>query len=339
MSSEYQDNRLALVLGATGGIGSAVARKLQARGWKVRALNRNAAKASASGQGFDWVQGDAMNAADVRKAAEGASLIVHAVNPPGYRDWEKLVLPMLDNTIAAARAVGARIVLPGTVYNFGPDAFGVVTEDSPQHPVTKKGKIRVEMEKRLKAASETGTGVIIVRAGDFFGPGATGNSWFSAAFATPGKPVGTIKNPARSGVGHQWAYLPDVAETMVKLVERADRLPAFACYHMNGFWDGDGRQMAEAVRRVTGGRARIGRFPWIIVPLLAPFMTVMRELKEMRYLWKVSLRMKNDKLVAELGTEPHTPIDEAVRASLIAQGSLPASDAATAHLLYSGKAG
>lgn len=341
MSSEYQDKRLALVLGATGGVGGAVAHKLQSRGWKVRALNRNAAKASASGQGFDWLQGDAMNAADVRKAAEGASLIVHAVNPPGYRDWEKLVLPMLDNTIAAARAVGARIVLPGTVYNFGPDAFPVVTEDSPQHPVTKKGKIRVEMEKRLKAASETGTGVIIVRAGDFFGPGATSNSWFSAAFATPGKPVGTIKNPARPGIGHQWAYLPDVAETMVQLVERAERLPAFACYHMNGFWDGDGRQMAEAVRRVAGGAAKIGRFPWFIVPLLAPFMTVMHELKEMRYLWKVTLRMRNDKLVAELGTEPHTPIDEAVRASLIAQGSLsePNGATTTAPLSHVGKAG
>ncbi len=338
MRSEHQDKKLALVLGATGGIGGAVARKLQARGWTVRALNRKAAKASASGQGFEWMQGDAMNAADVRKAAEGASLIVHAVNPPGYRDWEKLVLPMLDNTIAAARAVGARIVLPGTVYNFGPDAFPVVTEDSPQHPVTKKGGIRVEMEKRLKAASETGIGVIIVRAGDFFGPGATSNSWFSAAFATPGKPVGTIRNPARPGIGHQWAYLPDVAETMVQLVERAERLPAFACYHMNGFWDGDGRQMAEAVGRVAGGAAKIGRFPWFVVPLLAPFMTVMHELKEMRYLWKVTVRMRNDKLVAELGTEPHTPIDEAVRATLIAQGSLPElhSAATAAHSLTRG---
>lgn len=123
MSSGYQDKKLALVLGATGGIGGAVARKLQARGWTVRALNRNAAKVSASGQGFQWVQGDAMNAADVRKAAEGADLIVHAVNPPGYRDWEKLVLPMLDNTIVAARAVGARILLPGNVYNFGRMSF------------------------------------------------------------------------------------------------------------------------------------------------------------------------------------------------------------------------
>jgi nucleoside-diphosphate-sugar epimerase len=340
MGSGDQRRKSALILGATGGIGGAVARKLQARGWTIRALHRNAQKASASGQGFDWVQGDAMNAADVRRAAEGVDLIVHAVNPPGYRDWERLALPMLDNTIAAACAVGARILLPGNVYNFGPDAFPVVTEDSPQHPVTKKGRIRVEMEKRLKAACEMGASVIIVRAGDFFGPGATGNSWFSAAYATPGKPVGTIRNPALPGIGHHWAYLPDVAETMVQLVERAERLPAFACYHMNGFWDGDGRQLAEAVRRVAGGKAKIGRFPWFVVPLLAPFMTLMRELKEMRYLWKVPLRMKNDRLVAELGTEPHTPIDEAVRASLIAQGSLPELPHGAAALLsHAGKAG
>ena len=103
------------------------------------------------------------------KAATGVELIVHAVNPPGYRNWAQLVLPMLDNTIAAAKAVGARIVLPGTVYNFGPDVLPDVTEDSPQHPQTRKGAIRVEMERRLKAAAEGGTPVIIVRAGDFFG--------------------------------------------------------------------------------------------------------------------------------------------------------------------------
>jgi len=73
---------------------------------------------------------------------KGSSLIVHAANPPGYRDWDKLVLPMLDNTIAAAKAMGARIVFPGTVYNFGPDAFRMLREDSPQHPTTRKGAIR-----------------------------------------------------------------------------------------------------------------------------------------------------------------------------------------------------
>jgi hypothetical protein len=71
------------------------------------------------------------------------SVIVHAVNPPGYRNWGKLVLSMLDNTIAVAQANGARIVLPGTVYNFGPDVLPGLHEDSPQTPVTAKGKFAV----------------------------------------------------------------------------------------------------------------------------------------------------------------------------------------------------
>jgi nucleoside-diphosphate-sugar epimerase len=97
-----------------------------------------------------------MDAASVARAAEGVRLIVHAVNPPGYRNWGGLVLPMLDNTIAAARASGARVLLPGTIYNYGPNAFPMLREDSPQHPETRKGAIRVEMESRLRAASQDG---------------------------------------------------------------------------------------------------------------------------------------------------------------------------------------
>src|SRR5882762_6455956 len=152
---ETNMTKQALVLGATGGIGGEVARLLLARGWRVTALHRDPGKL-ASREGIAWIKGDAMNAGDVLRAADGAALIVHAVNPPGYRDWEKLVLPMLDNTIAAARASGARILLPGTVYNYGPDAFPDIAESSPQHPLTPKGAIRVEMERRMRAAADTG---------------------------------------------------------------------------------------------------------------------------------------------------------------------------------------
>ena len=101
------ESKTALVLGATGGVGGAVARRLAEAGWSIRALNRNVEKARRSQPALDWRQGDALSKADVRAAAEGAHLIVHAVNPPGYRNWSELVLPMLDSTIAAARAVGA----------------------------------------------------------------------------------------------------------------------------------------------------------------------------------------------------------------------------------------
>lgn len=325
MTGEKQQT--ALILGATGGIGGAVARTLQARGWAIRALNRHAAKAAAGNPDFEWVQGDAMKAGDVLAAARGASLIVHAVNPPGYRNWGTLVLPMIDNTIAAAKAVGATVLLPGTIYNFGPDAFPLLHEKSPQNPVTDKGKIRVALERRLEAATGRGVRVIIVRAGDFFGPGAA-NSWFSQGIITPGKPMTSITYPGRKGIGHQWAYLPDVAETMARLVDRRETLAPFAVYHMQGFWDEDGTRLIAAIRRVSGNPAlKVRAFPWWIMPFAALFVPLLKELREMRYVWQEPLRMPNDRLVAAIGAEPWTPIDEAVRASLADLGCLPPENA------------
>jgi hypothetical protein len=37
---------------------------------------------------------------------------------------------------------------------------------------------------------------------------------------------------------------------------------------------------------------------------------------EMRYLWKIPIRLDNAKLHGFIGPEPHTPVDEAIRATL-----------------------
>jgi len=318
-------HQTALVLGASGGVGGEVARRLAARGWTVRALNRNPDRLSAADKasGFVWIQGDAMSATDVAAAAEGASVIVHAVNPPGYRNWGKLVLPMLDNTIAAARITSARIVLPGTVYNFGPDAFPELHETSPQHPITVKGGIRVEMECRLRTAADAGTPVLIVRAGDFFGPKAA-NNWFSQGLVQAGKPVTALTYPGKPGIGHQWAYLPDVAETMVRLLEKSNVLQRFAVVHMEGHWDADGTQMIAAIRKATGNPdIKMRKLPWLLMRLLSPFVPLFRELLEMRYLWATPIHMGNARLKEVLGTEPRTPLDLAVRETLISIGCVP----------------
>jgi nucleoside-diphosphate-sugar epimerase len=119
-----ESSRFALVLGATGGIGGETALALSRRGWKIRAFSRAAKPADSSG--WEWVKGDALDRASVEAAARGVSGIVHAVNPPGWRNWATLVLPMIENTLAAAQASGARVLLPGTIYNYGPDAFPVL---------------------------------------------------------------------------------------------------------------------------------------------------------------------------------------------------------------------
>ena len=321
----------ALVLGASGGIGGEVARQLRDAGWAVRALWRGLPEEREWRDGLLWLRGDALNAEEVRRAAAGCALIVHAVNPPGYQRWGELVLPMLDSSIAAACEQGATLVLPGTVYNYGPDAFPLIDELAPQRPLTRKGAIRVEMERRLQAASLRGARVLILRAGDFFGPRAA-NNWFSQGLVRPGRPVTRIALPGVDGVGHQWAYLPDVARAMVELLTRRDSLPAFARFHMAGHWDADGRQMAEAIQRVVvrhgGALPALRPMPWWLLNLASPFVTTLREMREMRYLWQQPVRLDGRRLQAQLGREPHTPLDAAVEATLRGLGCLPAAAAA-----------
>lgn len=259
------ETRQVLVLGATGGIGGETVRALARHGWHVAAFARkppHKAPAADEGGRITWIAGDAMNAGDVRRAAEGASVIVHAVNPAGYRRWGELVLPMIDNTIAAAGEVGARIVLPGNIYNYGHDAFPLVAEDAPQNPVSAKGSIRVALERRLQAASRSGTPALIVRFGDFFGP-ASGSDWFSQGLVKPGRRLGAVTWPGEPGVGHTWAYLPDAAEILARLLDRMDELAPFERFHAEGHWDADGTRMLQTIASALG---RPGlptrRLPW-----------------------------------------------------------------------------
>jgi nucleoside-diphosphate-sugar epimerase len=310
--------RTALVIGATGGVGGAVADRLLDDGWHVRALNRDPATAArrSGRQRLDWTPGDAMVEADVVAAAQGCEIVVHGANPPAYRNWAGLQMPMIRSTIAAARSAGARILFPGTVYNYGPDAFPRIDERSPQHPRTRKGAIRVQMEQALR---EAGVPVLIVRCGDFFGP-KPGNNWLSQGLVKPGRPIRGVTYPGPLHVAHAWAYLPDVAETFVRLLNAP--LGAFEMFQMQGH-EVTGRAFVAALEAAAGRSLAVKQLPWLALHVAAPFNVTLREMLEMRYLWNEPVLMDNRRLVAALGAEPRTPLAAALRATLQGQGALP----------------
>jgi nucleoside-diphosphate-sugar epimerase len=318
-------SKIALVIGANGGIGKETCDALKRHGWQVRALVRTL-PAENQQRGIQWIKGDAMRPEDVMGASQGAAVIVHAVNPPGYRNWGELVLPMIDNTLAAGKANRARVVLPGTIYNYGPDAFPLLQEDAPQHPITRKGEIRVELERRLADATRAGMRTLILRCGDFIGPHA-GNTWFSQGLVKAGKPVKTLHYPGNYDIGHAWAYLPDVAETIARLMDREQELADFDTFHFGGYWL-DGHGMLDAVRRATNQpQIAAGRFPWWMIAAMAPFNETLRELRKMHYLWKMPVQLDDRKLVAFLGSKPYTPVEHALRTTLMGIGCTTASDA------------
>jgi nucleoside-diphosphate-sugar epimerase len=309
--------KLAFITGATGGVGGEVAAALLRHGWRVRALARDPAKAAkTTPDGIEFVAGDAMNEADMTRAAMGAAVVFHGANPPGYRNWRGLAIPMLRNAITAAQTTGARLIYPGSVYVYGPDAGTIAAEDAPQHPRTRKGKIRVEMEAMLHAAIATSLRTLTVRAGDFFGPRAP-SSWVSKVMLADGANLRAVVTPEVNGAAHAWAYLPDLAETIALLADREASLPPEARFHFAGHALA-GQAMAAAVQRVTGGSPPIKPFNWLPIYLAAPFVTFCREVIEMRCLWPTSLQLNNARLTHLLGAEPHTPLDQAVRTSLCA---------------------
>jgi nucleoside-diphosphate-sugar epimerase len=319
--------RTALIIGATGSFGAHALCALVRRGWTVRALAREPGKArqqTGDRMPIEWIQGDAMDPADIAMAAAGVSLIVHAANPPRYKNWRGLALPMLRAAIAAAKAEGARIVVPGNVYNFAPDAGAAIAEDAPQAPVTRKGQVRVEMEAMLRDAANDGAKVLILRAGDFFGPAAPNSclAWLTT------RKAGRVTSVYRPGpAAHAFAYLPDLAETLGRILEREDELADFEVFHFAGHWLAHGEDMALAIRRAANDAAiPIKPFPYPVLIALSPFVTLFRELLEMRYLWEKPIGLSDAKLRAFLGDVPATPLDTAVGEALADLDVTPRED-------------
>ena len=59
-------------------------------------------------------------------------------------------------------------------------------------------------------------------------------SWFTQAMVKPGQSVRSIVNPGIAGIGHSWAYLPDLAEAIAQLAGARDRLRSFERVQFEG---------------------------------------------------------------------------------------------------------
>jgi nucleoside-diphosphate-sugar epimerase len=300
-----------LILGAAGMVGRASAEAFRDAGWTVLSLVRTGTAAFAA-EGTTVIEDDGLHAEAVLEAAPGNDVVLHALSPP-YRDWAAQAVPMAEVAIAAAEAAGATLIFPGNVYGYGAHMPELLDESTPMNPTTRKGAIRVEVERRMHAASERGVRTIIVRAGDFFGGEGLG-SWFDLVIARDIVHA-VLRYPGPLEVVHSWAYLPDLAPTIVRLAERRDTFMPFETFCFPGHAV-TGAQMIDALRKVAERPLKLRSFPWWPMRLFSPLSADWRELVELAYLWRVPHRLSGDKLRAAIGEIPSTPFPEAVHAAL-----------------------
>jgi nucleoside-diphosphate-sugar epimerase len=111
--------------------------------------------------------------------------------------------------------------------------------------------------------------------------------------------------------------LPDLANTFIQLLEKQSELADFEVFHFKGHYFANGVDIAQETASIAGiSDTTIKAMPWLIIKLASPFVTMFRELLEMRYLWNEDVKLDNSKLVAFLGSEPHTPTDKALTQTL-----------------------
>lgn len=283
-----------LVLGSHGNFGAAAAEAFAAAGHEVLRFKRGT---------------------DMTLAARGCEVIVNGLNPPGYHDWARNIPAITAEVSAAARASGAFLIVPGNVYPYGvqPGPWGPQT---PQRPVSRKGAIRVQMERDFQALSQQGVQVAILRAGDFVGPGA-GTIWRMVMLKTPGKVIAL-------GRGRRaYAYLPDLGRLCVLLAEARHRLPAFTDLPFAGF-ELTAEDLAGHLGRLGGRPVKVSRFGWWMMTLAAPFWELARELREMRYLYDLDHALDPAPLAALFPDFRATPLEPVLRGHLdtaVDQGS------------------
>lgn len=301
-----------VILGAAGRVGDAAARAFVEAGWKVKGVARNA-KLAQLAPGVEAVSADAFDRASLIAACRGADVILNALNPQ-YTEWTEKVMPMAENVIAAAEAVGATHMLPGNVYNFGYDLKVGTREDDRQAPSTEKAEIRIAMEDLFRrVAEERGVQTIVLRAGDFYG-GVKPESWLDLII---------LKNvrrdiftwPGPTDIPHAFAYLPDLGRAFVALAGKRAALGAFERFHFEGHTL-SGQQMKAAAEIAVGRPLTQRGVPWTLLRAAGLFNPMLREVARMSYLWRTPHSLDGSRLERTVGKLAATLPADALRQAI-----------------------
>lgn len=296
-----------LVLGATGGTGKALVQELIARGIGVIAFGRNKealdhlAQELGNPDKMELALGDVFHWESIREAAKTATMIFQASNVP-YHEMATKSLLLAESVMKAAEANSHKVVFVDGVYVYGPNPGYTVEETYVRKPNSKKGIIRIEMEKLIFSSRWKQSKPLIVRLPDYYGP-TSKNSYLNPtleglAFGKPSLFIGDTT------VKREYIYLPDAAKMIVNVALKD------SSYRRN--WNLPGqtisaKEIVKIAKQITGKSAfliPIGKITLMIVGIFDRFL---REVVEMMYLTKDPLVLSGVQYEREIGNIPKTP--------------------------------
>ena len=292
-----------------GPVGRATVALLHARGTPVRVAQRS--RPADLPDGVAFTRCDVLDAASVAAAVKGAPQVAVAIGfaytgPVWERDWPVAMKNLLD----ACAAEGVRMVFLDNLYMYGPQTEPLVEtmklSDHGRKPAARAKITRMwEQDGRVKVAA--------LRAPDFYGPGVllshVGETGLAAI--AKGKAAMFVFNP---DVLHDYAYVPDIGRAMVSLLD-ADDTDFDQVWHMPCAPTLSTRQILALGAKHAGVGLRLTAVPSWLLPMIAPFVSFIRELYEMRFQWNRPYRVDASKWRARFWSDV-TPFEEGVAATI-----------------------
>lgn len=313
---------LHVVLGA-GQVGPLVATELVARGHEVRLVSRTAPRYAG---GATWVRGDLTDRAFTREVTRGAHVVYHTANPMRYDQWETLLPPLSRSVLQGLAGSRTHLVLLDNLYMYGAPDGGVIRDDAPLRPQSRKGELRATLaDEFLRAQARGDLSLSIGRAPDFFGPDSARSAVFHPLFFAKlarGSASPVLGDP---DLPHAHAYIPDVARALVLL--GAARSSSARPWLLPVAWNGSVRELFDVFARLSGRAVRPWRVPGWLWPVAGLFNGELGAVREMLHQWNAPLIVDDSRFTKELGMRA-TPIEAAVRDTLRAHG-VPLPDVAT----------
>ncbi len=157
------------ILGSSGIIGKEVAKELYRTYTKdIRLVSRNPQPVNPTDQLF---KADLLNRDQVFEAVKGSEVVYLTVGIQySAKVWAEQWPVIMRNVVDACIAEKAKLVFFDNVYAYG-RVEGVMTEETPYNPCSKKGKIRLKVINMMMDEVKKGNlEALIARAPDFYGP-------------------------------------------------------------------------------------------------------------------------------------------------------------------------
>lgn len=200
-----------VVLGGSGGVGSAVARLLADMPVGVRAVNRSG-KIPFLPRRVERRGAEAVALDTLRDACRDAAVIYHCIHPT--RDFGLLV-PITSHVVQVAAELDAYLIMASSVYPYG-RVDGPLTEDMPYRPTGPTGRDHAQAAAIVARAVQSGeVRAAIGRAGHCYGPYVR-RAWPGTDIeaALRGKPAKTLGDPDAL---HSYTFVEDFARGLVAL--------------------------------------------------------------------------------------------------------------------------